>query len=164
MREPNLSSLLVQRPGPGRLTWIGIRSTRGAEVESLQEVELITERGLSGDYTCKRGAGGKRQVSLLQAEHLPVIAQLARRPVVTASELRRNLVVEGINLLALRSRAFRIGEVLLHGTGTCDPCSKMERALGVGGYNAVRGHGGILARVVRGGIVRAGDEVDFMEE
>jgi MOSC domain-containing protein YiiM len=71
--------------------------------------------------------------------------------------LRRNLVVSGIPLIALKGRRFRIGEVLLEGTDACDPCSRMEAALGPGGYNAMRGHGGLCARIVEGGTIRIGD-------
>jgi MOSC domain-containing protein YiiM len=73
--------------------------------------------------------------------------------------LRRNLVVSGLPLVALKGRRFRIGEVVLEGTDACDPCSRMEDALGPGGYNAMRGMGGLCARIVEGGRILRGDTV-----
>jgi len=104
----------------------------------------------------------------VQAEHLPVIeALLASRPRELAAErvrvtpevLRRNLVVEGLNVKALQSLRFRIGDAVFEGAASCEPCSKMEAALGPGGYHAMRGMGGIVARIVRSGRFRLGDEV-----
>lgn len=76
---------------------------------------------------------------------------------------RRNFVISQINLLTLRDRQFCIGEVILEGTGICAPCSLMEKALGHGGYNAMRGHGGITARVIRPGKVQLGDNVSMLD-
>ena len=71
--------------------------------------------------------------------------------------MRRNLAVAGIPVRALARRRFAIGdECILEGTGECFPCSRMESALGDGGYAAMRGHGGIIARVLRGGVIRRG--------
>jgi MOSC domain-containing protein YiiM len=68
-------------------------------------------------------------------------------------------VVSGINLLALKGQRFYVGDVLMEGTKPCAPCSRMEKALGPGGYNAMRGHGGICAVVLAGGDIAVGDAV-----
>jgi len=73
--------------------------------------------------------------------------------------LRRNIVVRGINLLALKDREFSIGSARLRMTGLCHPCSRMEEVLGEGGYNAMRGHGGINACVIQTGSIAIGDPV-----
>ena len=70
--------------------------------------------------------------------------------------------MSGINLLALKGQQFRLGDALLEYSGPCEPCSRMEDILGPGGYNAMRGHGGITARVLTGGPVRIDDRVEFV--
>jgi MOSC domain-containing protein YiiM len=100
---------------------------------------------------------------LLQAEHLPAIAALSGHAAVAPATLRRNVVVAGIPVIAFKGRRFRIGDVLLEGTDGCDPCSRMEAALGPGGYNAMRGHGGLCARILQGGTLRIGDAVEWIE-
>ncbi|WP_371827182.1 MOSC domain-containing protein [Deinococcus sp. QL22] len=107
---------------------------------------------------------GKRHITLIQAEHLPVIAALAGVESVTPEEMRRNIVVRGISVLALKDARFQLGEMILEGTGECHPCSRMEETFGPGGYNAVRGHGGITARVVRGGLIRVGDVLTVLPD
>ena len=121
-------------------------------------------RGLAGDHRSTRTSNSARQVTLIQAEHLPVISALVIGVPcggeATPEQLRRNLVVSGINLLALKERRFRIGGAVFEGAGLCHPCSRMEEALGPGGYNAVRGHGGLLARVLEEGEIRVGDGLE----
>lgn len=149
--------LLKSPLAPGRVEWIGVRPLRRAAPQALQQVEALAGRGLAGDHYA---SGGKRQVTLVQHEHLAAMAAWLGRPApVEPALLRRNIVVSGINLLALRKRRFRVGAALLEFSGECHPCSRMEEALGRGGYAAVRGHGGILARVVEGGTIRVGDAV-----
>jgi MOSC domain-containing protein YiiM len=141
--------------------FIAVRPARGVDAQAMDAVQAVAGRGLVGDrYT---GGSGKRGVTLIQAEHLPVIAALAGLGAIDPATVRRNLVVSGIPLIALKGRRFRVGDVLLEGTGPCDPCSKMEAALGEGGYNAMRGHGGLCARIVEGGVIRLGDAVHAVD-
>ena len=157
-----LADLRARFAHTGRLEWIGVRPERG-RIESVTQAELAPERGLLGDHRAAQ-VGGKRQITLIQFEHLGVIAALCGREVVSPARLRRNLAVSGINLLALHDRPFRIGSALLEGSGLCHPCSRMEEALGQGGYNAMRGHGGIAARVLEGGLVQIGDSVEAADD
>lgn len=155
------SELLERFPHDGRLDWIGLSPRRRGTIASVEEARLEPGTGLEGDHHSRSGRG-KRQVTLIQAEHLPVIEALVGRPV-APDELRRNLVVSGINLAALKSVRFRLGEALLEGTGPCPPCSRMEENLGPGGLNAMRGHGGLTAVVLEGGAIRVGDPVLAVE-
>jgi MOSC domain-containing protein YiiM len=133
---------------------MGVRPERAAPMTVVEQAELVARRGIVGDRASKATAGGKRQVTLIQAEHLPVLAAWLGREV-SAAELRRNLVVRGLNLLTLVNLRFAIGDAILVGTGPCAPCSKMDVALGPGGFQAMRGHGGITASVEHGGVSNA---------
>ena len=155
--DGHLADLLSNHSRPGVVEWIGVRPSRKAAMEVLDNV-FVSATGLEGD---RRASPGKRAVSLIQYEHLSAIAMLSVLESVAPQLLRRNLVVGGINLLALKRARFRIGEAVLEGTGICAPCSRMESNLGHGGYNAVRGHGGITAQVLEEGLVGLGDAVLF---
>lgn len=88
-----------------------------------------------------------------------VIGSLLNREDLDFTLTRRNILVKGINLLALKGKDFKVGNALLQYSGECHPCSRMEEALGFGGYNAMRGHGGITAKVIVGGEIRVGDSI-----
>ena len=158
----DIKQLIATLPQQGRLEWIGLRPARRAEINVVQQAELITDYGIKGDRSAER-VGGKRQVTLIQAEHLIAIAACTGLDEVTPEMLRRNLLISGINLLALKDRTFRVGEALLEYTGLCSPCSYMEEVLGAGGYNAMRGHGGITAKILKGETISLGDRVQSIE-
>ncbi|MGI9234123.1 MAG: MOSC domain-containing protein [Woeseiaceae bacterium] len=144
-------------PQVGRVEWLGLRPERRATISVVECVSASPNEGLEGDRY--NGRTGNRHATLIQAEHLPVIANCIGREEVAPHLLRRNIVVRGINLLALKDKVIRIGDAELAVTGLCHPCSRMEELLGPGGYNAVRGHGGVTARVLRSGEICLGDSV-----
>lgn len=153
-----LQILLDTLPQTGRVEWLGLRPEREAPMIEVERAHAGPGIGLEGDRYRGRPAS-KRQVTLIQHEHLLPIAALAHHCLVTPAMLRRNVAVSGINLLALKGKVFRVGGALLEYTGPCEPCSKMEALLGPGGFNAMRGHGGITARVLEEGDIAIGDTV-----
>ena len=158
--KSTVARLLATLPQTGSLEWIGQRPVRREPLVSVPEAELLTDSHLLGDHARPK-AGGKRQLTLIQHEHLGAVAGfLGLNAPLDPGRLRRNLVVSGINLLALKNRQIRIGDdVILDITGECHPCSRREEELGGGGYNAMRGHGGLTAHIAQGGRIRVGDVV-----
>lgn len=164
MLPAGLRKLMSAFPHPGEVVWIGIRPATGVAMQSLESVEAMAGRGLAGDRTAaKARAGNRRQVTLIQAEHLHAAGQLLRRDAIEPLLTRRNIVVAGINLVALKGQPFRIGEARLEMAAECHPCSRMESQLGMGGYNAMRGHGGMTAIVLESGLIAVGDVVTPIE-
>lgn len=159
-------NLYETMPQIGRVQWIGLRPQRREPMLVVDEVEVDVGSGLVGDrFNAKPGS--KRMVTLIQAEHLPVIASILAMQSVEPAELRRNIVVSGINLLALKAPdkelTFSVGDAVLRMTGNCHPRSRMEETLGPGGFNAMRGHGGITATVVASGKIHVGCKVTRVE-
>lgn len=164
----NLRELTTKFAQTGQLQAIYCRSARGVLCVQTSSAIAIAGRGLQGDRASltvsQNPLGSNRQITLIQAEHIAVISALMNK-IVDPASLRRNLVVSGINLLAAKS-LFKdqpmhliINDVVLEITGPCEPCSKMEASLGVGAYNAMRGHGGVTAKVIKGGELKLGDIV-----
>ena len=158
----SLARLIDAPVRPGVVAWIGTRPERRAEMRAEASAWLEAGKGLVGDrYGSPDGA---RQVTLVQAESLVTIGSHLGRDNVRPQDLRRNIVVRGINLLALKGRRFRVGGICLETSGECHPCSRLEETLGPGGYNAVRGLGGITARIIQGGPIQLGDLVEPIRE
>ena len=165
-----LQDLCQQFSSVGRVEAIILRPARGEPAVLTEEACAEPGRGLLGDRRANRPGSGKRsskrELTLFQAEHLPVVAGWCGLPELKPTRLRRNLVISGLNLIGMRSPfpdvllEWAVGdEVIIQVTGPCDPCSKMATELGMGSYNALRGHGGMTARIVAGGIICVGDYV-----
>ncbi len=157
----SIKELIQNLPQQGKVEWIGVRPDKKAPLQVINSVQVLI-KGLQGDHYA--GRSGNRSVTLIQAEHIDAIASLLHKNKIDPAELRRNLVISGINLLALKGRKFKVGTVILKMTGLCHPCSRMEEILGDGGYNAVRGHGGMTACVISPGTIKLSDNVEVVQE
>jgi len=157
----SLDELMANFAQPGRVRWLGVREKKWQPMRVVESIEVSPETGVSGDHYS--GRSGKRQITLVQAEHLVAVAGMQGVANVSPEQVRRNVMVEGINLLALKSAQFFVGDAVLEFTGLCHPCSRMETILGEGGYNAMRGHGGITARVIQAGTITINDAVKVVD-
>ena len=155
----NLFARYLPAIQPGTLQWIGLRTERRGAIDVVNQTRAIKELGLMGDRRCDGTPGSARQVTLIMAEHIQVIAQLLQREAIDPALLRRNLVVSGINLQALRHQKLQIGDAIFELTAQCHPCSRMEEALGPGGTAAMLMHGGLCAKVIQSGDIQVGDAV-----
>ena len=148
----------------GHLNWIGVRPARKEKMHSLESVVAIKDSGLEGDHRCTKTLGSARQVTLISEEFIQQIAIYSQKENITPELLRRNLVVSGINLNALRYQQFSIGEAIFEATALCHPCSRMETALGAGGVSAMLGHGGLCCKILKTGEVKLGDSLKVISD
>jgi MOSC domain-containing protein YiiM len=164
----DVTSLRRSIPQVGTVVWIGLRPARRAPLDVVPRVAADVNEGLIGERT-NGGASKLRQVTLIQYEHLEAMRQILGRTAhdsqlpIDPGLLRRNIVVRGVNLTAFKEQYFQIGEAVLFGTGNCAPCSLMEENLGPGGWAAMRGHGGLTARIEQGGTIAVGDSVRWVD-
>ena len=159
--ETVIKDLFKIIPQKGNVEWIGVRAKKKENLLVVESVKVKKGTGLAGDHF-NSTLSGKRQVTLIQLEHLNAISSILGVKIIDPKLTRRNIVVSGINLLSLKHQRFRIGGVILKTTGICAPCKRMEENLGLGGYNAMRGHGGITATVIEEGEIKLGDIVELI--
>jgi MOSC domain-containing protein YiiM len=143
---------------PGHVVWIGLRPARRRPPVVVREVTAIAGRGLVGDRAEVRPSR-VRQVTLIDAAAVARMSERLGRGAIDPALLRRNVVVAGVDLEAARGGQLRVGEVLLRVTGPCDPCARMEEALGAGGFEVMRNLGGLTAVVLIGGALGLGSPV-----
>ena len=159
--ETVIKDLFKIIPQKGNVEWIGVRTKKKEDLSVVESIKVNKGTGIVGDHF-KGNLSGKRQVTLIQKEHLNTISSILGGKIIDPKLTRRNIVISGINLLSLKNQQFQIGSVILETTGICAPCKRMEENLGPGGYNAMRGHGGITATVIEEGEIKLGDKIELI--
>lgn len=157
--QQRLFSRFITSLPPGELTWIGVRPERKMDMRELTQVTAFKDLGLEGDHRLSKTPGSGRQVTIISQEYIDMISHYLGGVAVYPQTLRRNLVVQNINLSALRYQQFQIGSAVFEAGALCHPCQRMEAALGKGGIAAMMGHGGLCCKVVKSGEFKLGDQV-----
>jgi MOSC domain-containing protein YiiM len=138
----------------------------GQAMRPVDEVRAVAGRGLDGDrYATRRGYWtdvDECQVTLIQGEDLDAITA-SSGVAVQDGQHRRNIVTRGVDLRALAGRTFRIGEATFAYDRPRPPCRYIEGLTEPGMTRALAARrGGICVRVIDGGVVRPGDEIELL--
>lgn len=160
--QQRLFSRYIKDLPPGELTWIGVRPGHRMNMRQLPQVEAVADYGLQGDHRMEKTPDSGRQVTLISEEYISQISHFLGNKTVLPQQLRRNLVIKGVNLSALRYQEFSIGQAVFQAGAICHPCLRMEQALGKGAIAAMMGHGGLCLRVVQSGEIKIGDAVRLL--
>ena len=102
--------------GTGTVQWIGVRPRRREPLQSLSRVRAVADLGLEGDHRMSKTPGSGRQVTFISREFMTQIAAHLGEADLDPARLRRNIVVSGLNLNALRRQRFWVGEALMEAT------------------------------------------------
>jgi len=140
-------------------------TTRGsAAMESVEEIRTVEGCGIEGDRYCQGTGfwtryGDVCQVTLIEGEDLDYI-QDELDISVKNGEHRRNIITRGIRLGDLRRMRFRIGDAVLEYDRPRPPCRHVQDLSERGMTRALKGRGGICAKVVRAGNIRVQDTIE----
>jgi MOSC domain-containing protein YiiM len=152
-----------------RIEAICVAPAAEAGMVALTQVEAIANVGLRGDryaegigfYSPRPTDPGAREVTLIEAEALDAL-RVQHGIELAVTEHRRNLTTRGIRLRELIGQQFRIGDVLLQGVKDCPPCEHLQGLVNKPVLQPLVNTGGIRARVLKGGTLRVGDELDVL--
>jgi MOSC domain-containing protein YiiM len=143
-----------------RVVSIQIAAGRGEPLHEVKEVRAVEGKGLEGDRHFGRGdaAGYTRDITLIERETLEALER-DHHIKLRLGDSRRNIVTHGIALNHMIGREFRIGDVLLRGQKLCEPCEDLRAIIGNPAGDALVHRAGLRAYIVRGGVIRIGDEI-----
>ncbi len=158
-QRPNPLNAYLGHLGTATIEWIGVRPRRREPLMAVTEAEAVADLGLRGDHRMTKTPGSGRQVTFISREFVTQIEQHLGTNDLDPAVLRRNIVVSGINLNALRRQQFWFGEALFEATQLCHPCARMEAELGPGGVVAMMGYGGLCTKVLQTGQIAIGDSL-----
>ncbi len=132
---------------------------------TVAQAEARAQRGLVGDryfegcgtFSDYEPKGPGRELTLVEGE---VLAELD----LSAAEVRRNVVTQGIRLNELVGAKFRIGEVLIEGIRLCPPCTHLDKVTGKALLKPLAERGGLRANILSDGVIRVGDMITLVDE
>ena len=120
----------------------------------VDSIECVAGKGLIGDRYFAEKEDFKGQITFFAIEVHRQLCEKFGRPNTPPAVYRRNVITEDLNLNALISTEFELQGIRFLGTEECRPCSWMDQALAPGAEVAMKGHGGLRAKILTSGTLR----------
>jgi len=143
----------------GKVVAVSVSTKRGVPKTNKPEVLFVEDSGIEGDA---HAGAGIRQVSLLANESIDKMREKGAD--VRPGAFGENITTESIDIPGLEiGQRLNIGQVCLEitkiGKECLKPCAIYDQ---VG--DCVMPREGVFARVLTGGVVRAGDKVEVLKK
>ena len=133
-------------------------------VLEVPDIHCLAGRGIEGDRFLDFKPGYKGQITFFAWEEYERLCAAFEVRHKSPAVFRRNVVTEGLDLLALIGQEFEIQGVRFRGHSECSPCYWMDQAFHPGAEAALRGHGGLRAQILSDGTLATASALSFVEE
>ena len=127
-------------------------------------VECVASRGLRGDRYFDFKTDYKGQVTFFSLEVFDGLCAALQVQGIPPSAMRRNIFTRDVDLNNLIGQDFEVQGVCFHGTEESRPCDWMNRAIGPGAKEFLKGRGGLRARILTDGVLRSAASVPAAAE
>lgn len=130
-----------------------------AETVAKDALECVEGRGIRGDRYFDHKPDYKGQITLFDGAVYDALKTQFRKTL-SPGDMRRNIVVDGMNVTDFIGKKFTIGSVEFEGSEHCKPCYWMDRAVADGAHEWMKDmKGGLRARILNSGTIQVGDRI-----
>ncbi len=120
----------------------------------VDDLECVAGRGIRGDRFFDYKEDYKGQITFFSSEVFAEVCRTLNADEKSPAVARRNVVTEGIDLNALIGKRFTVQDIEFEGVCECKPCYWMDQAIAPGAEEALKGRGGLRARILTSGVLR----------
>lgn len=117
----------------------------------VPRIECVAGRGIRGDRYFDFKEDYKGQITFFSLEVFDALCAALGVRDCSPGAVRRNVFTRGVDLNTLIGQDFGIQGIRFFGTQEAAPCYWMERAIGSGAKEFLKGRGGLRAKILNDG-------------
>ena len=141
---------------------IGICKTNNQKINEINEIEVLSGKGIVGDRHFCDLKHNRGQITLIEKENIDYYNNKYKTEI-SYIDFRRNIITEGIELNSLIKKEMEIGSVKIFPYELCRPCSHLAQM--VNGKDIIKEFllkGGLRCEVLVSGKIKMGDKIRIL--